>query len=116
MPNRKILYFVCFQYTYVSLLVFSNFVAHLIKPASSIEQASGSGIPELKTILGGESLCFCLVEERDCSPRAKHSLSYLPRFRTFLGFVMRGYLGGRTLATKAIALPMSVASGLTLGM
>lgn len=28
---------------------------------------------------------------------------------------MRGYLGGRTLATKAIALPMSVASGLTLG-
>lgn len=28
---------------------------------------------------------------------------------------MRGFLGARTLATKAIALPMSVASGLTLG-
>lgn len=28
---------------------------------------------------------------------------------------MRGYLGGRTLFTKSIALPMSVASGLTLG-
>lgn len=28
---------------------------------------------------------------------------------------MRGYLGGRTLVTKSIALPMSVASGLTLG-
>lgn len=28
---------------------------------------------------------------------------------------MRGYLGGRTLFTKSIALPLSVASGLTLG-
>ncbi|KAF8322035.1 hypothetical protein DL93DRAFT_2071769 [Clavulina sp. PMI_390] len=45
--------------------------------------AAGSGIPELKCILGG--------------------------------FVMRGYLGARTLFTKSVGLALSVASGLTLG-
>ena len=40
---------------------------------------------------------------------------YLSYSLIHIGFVMRGYLGGRTLAIKAIALPLSVASGLTLG-
>jgi hypothetical protein len=31
------------------------------------------------------------------------------------GFVIHGYLGGRTLFTKAVGLTLSVASGLTLG-
>jgi chloride channel 3/4/5 len=33
----------------------------------------------------------------------------------FLGFVIHGYLGGRTLFTKAVGLALSVASGLSLG-
>ncbi|KAG8863296.1 hypothetical protein FRB96_008787 [Tulasnella sp. 330] len=45
--------------------------------------ASGSGIPEIKTILSG--------------------------------FVIHGYLGGRTLFTKSLGLSLSVASGLSLG-
>lgn len=36
--------------------------------------------------------------------------------RTFtLGFVIHGYLGGRTLFTKCVGLALSVASGLSLG-
>lgn len=31
------------------------------------------------------------------------------------GFVIHGYLGGRTLFTKAVGLALSVASGLSLG-
>ena len=31
------------------------------------------------------------------------------------GFVIHGYLGGRTLFTKALGLSLSVASGLSLG-
>jgi hypothetical protein len=33
----------------------------------------------------------------------------------FAGFVIHGYLGGRTLFTKSVGLAFSVASGLTLG-
>ena len=33
----------------------------------------------------------------------------------FTGFVIHGYLGGRTLFTKAVGLSLSVASGLSLG-
>mmetsp|Transcript_20758 Transcript_20758/g.42215 ORF Transcript_20758/g.42215 Transcript_20758/m.42215 type:complete len:754 (+) Transcript_20758:87-2348(+) len=46
--------------------------------------ASGSGIPEIKTILGG--------------------------------FVMKGFLGGRVLLVKSVALVLSVASGLSVGL
>ena len=46
--------------------------------------ASGSGIPEIKTILGG--------------------------------FVMKGYLGGRVLLIKSVALVLSIASGLSVGL
>lgn len=31
------------------------------------------------------------------------------------GFVIHGYLGGRTLFTKSVGLALSVASGLSLG-
>ena len=48
--------------------------------------------------------------------RSRSILSKADVFLDPSGFVMRGYLGGRTLATKSIALPLSVASGLTLGM
>lgn len=33
----------------------------------------------------------------------------------YAGFVIHGYLGGRTLFIKAVGLTLSVASGLTLG-
>lgn len=33
----------------------------------------------------------------------------------FSGFVIHGYLGGRTLFTKSVGLALSVASGLSLG-
>jgi chloride channel 3/4/5 len=46
--------------------------------------ASGSGIPEIKTILGG--------------------------------FVMKGYLGGRVLLIKSVALVLSIASGMSVGL
>lgn len=32
-----------------------------------------------------------------------------------IGFVIRGYLGGRVLFTKSVGLALSVASGLSLG-
>jgi chloride channel 3/4/5 len=32
-----------------------------------------------------------------------------------IGFVIHGYLGGRTLFTKSVGLALSVASGLSLG-
>ncbi|KAH7097978.1 chloride channel [Auriculariales sp. MPI-PUGE-AT-0066] len=42
--------------------------------------------------------------------------SGIPEVKTILsGFVIHGYLGGRTLFTKAVGLTLSVASGLTLG-
>ncbi|ESK97097.1 voltage-gated chloride channel [Moniliophthora roreri MCA 2997] len=42
--------------------------------------------------------------------------SGIPEIKTILsGFVIHGYLGGRTLFTKAVGLALSVASGLTLG-
>lgn len=53
------------------------------RPRKVLYFASGSGIPEIKTILSG--------------------------------FVIRGYLGSFTLATKSIGLALSVASGLSLG-
>ncbi|KAG8787140.1 hypothetical protein FRC15_009885 [Serendipita sp. 397] len=42
--------------------------------------------------------------------------SGIPEIKTILsGFVIHGYLGGRTLFTKSVGLAMSVASGLSLG-
>ncbi|KAI0929941.1 hypothetical protein AcV5_006776 [Taiwanofungus camphoratus] len=42
--------------------------------------------------------------------------SGIPEIKTILsGFVIHGYLGGRTLFTKAVGLALSVASGLSLG-
>ncbi|KAH9944710.1 chloride channel [Amylocystis lapponica] len=42
--------------------------------------------------------------------------SGIPEVKTILsGFVIHGYLGGRTLFTKAVGLALSVASGLSLG-
>ncbi|KZT42536.1 clc channel [Sistotremastrum suecicum HHB10207 ss-3] len=42
--------------------------------------------------------------------------SGIPEIKTILsGFVIHGYLGGRTLFTKAVGLSLSVASGLSLG-
>ncbi|KAF8521256.1 chloride channel [Hysterangium stoloniferum] len=42
--------------------------------------------------------------------------SGIPEVKTILsGFVIHGYLGGRTLAVKTIGLALSVASGLSLG-
>ena len=43
--------------------------------------------------------------------------SGIPEIKTILsGFVIHGYLGGRTLFTKSVGLALSVASGLSLGM
>ncbi|KAJ7287466.1 chloride channel [Mycena rebaudengoi] len=42
--------------------------------------------------------------------------SGIPEIKTILsGFVIHGYLGGRTLFTKSVGLALSVASGLSLG-
>ena len=42
--------------------------------------------------------------------------SGIPEIKTILsGFVIHGYLGGRTLFTKSVGLTLSVASGLSLG-
>lgn len=62
-------------------------------------QAAGSGIPEIKTILSGRC------------PYARIS----NQLRQVIGFVIHGYLGGRTLFTKSVGLALSVASGLSLG-
>ena len=37
-------------------------------------------------------------------------------YSVVLGFVIHGYLGGRTLFTKSVGLSLSVASGLSLGL
>lgn len=67
----------------------------------SLNKAAGSGIPEIKTILSGfhPSTCSCI--------------NFILTPRT--GFVIHGYLGGRTLFTKSIGLALSVGSGLSLG-
>ncbi|KAF8161141.1 clc channel [Crassisporium funariophilum] len=56
------------------------------------------------------------------SPEPKRKVMYyaagsgIPEIKTILsGFVIHGYLGGRTLFTKAVGLSLSVASGLSLG-
>ncbi|KAI8805553.1 clc channel, partial [Cladochytrium replicatum] len=54
------------------------------KPRRIIYHAAGSGIPEVKTMLGG--------------------------------FVIRGFLGLRTLVVKVIGLTLSVSSGLSIGV
>ena len=64
-------------------------------------QAAGSGIPEIKTILSGKFNDVFL------------NVHYADIF--FAGFVIHGYLGGRTLFTKSVGLALSVASGLSLG-
>ncbi|KAK7053320.1 hypothetical protein VNI00_003946 [Paramarasmius palmivorus] len=57
---------------------------------------------------------------RNAAPKRKVMFyaagSGIPEIKTILsGFVIHGYLGGRTLFTKAVGLALSVASGLTLG-
>jgi chloride channel 3/4/5 len=42
-------------------------------------------------------------------------ISFLIFFFFHVGFVIHGYLGGRTLFTKSVGLALSVASGLSLG-
>jgi chloride channel 3/4/5 len=64
--------------------------------------AAGSGIPEIKTILSGTHI----ITNRSSS---------FSNVRFPTGFVIHGYLGGRTLFTKAVGLALSVASGLSLG-
>ncbi|KAI0786632.1 chloride channel [Abortiporus biennis] len=58
----------------------------------------------------------------DVQPVEKRKVMYyaagsgIPEIKTILsGFVIHGYLGGRTLFTKAVGLALSVASGLSLG-
>ncbi|KAF9793458.1 chloride channel [Thelephora terrestris] len=55
------------------------------------------------------------------SPHKRQVMYYaagsgIPEIKTILsGFVIHGYLGGRTLFTKSVGLALSVASGLSLG-
>ncbi|KAF8630644.1 hypothetical protein AX15_002795 [Amanita polypyramis BW_CC] len=55
------------------------------------------------------------------SARARQTMYYaagsgIPEIKTILsGFVIHGYLGGRTLFTKSVGLALSVGSGLSLG-
>ena len=65
-------------------------------------QAAGSGIPEIKTILSGQP--------QMCSSDLRKLILFAST-----GFVIHGYLGGRTLFTKSVGLALSVASGLSLG-
>ena len=62
--------------------------------------AAGSGIPEINTILSGKGFL---------------AFTYVSLLIVGTGFVIHGYLGGRTLFTKSIGLALSVASGLSLG-
>ncbi|KAI5476133.1 voltage-gated chloride channel [Pseudohyphozyma bogoriensis] len=60
-------------------------------------------------------------EEKLPPPRARRTMYFasgsgIPEIKTILsGFVIRGYLGTWTLATKSVGLALSVASGLSLG-
>jgi hypothetical protein len=56
-----------------------------------------------------KSRLFCQV----CYPLLVSSMG--PKMFCGTGFVIHGYLGGRTLATKCVGLALSVASGLSLG-
>ncbi|KAF9049790.1 chloride channel [Panaeolus papilionaceus] len=56
------------------------------------------------------------------NPESRRKVMYyaagsgIPEIKTILsGFVIHGYLGGRTLFTKSVGLALSVASGLSLG-
>ena len=41
----------------------------------------------------------------------------IPEIKTILGgFVMKGYLGGRVLLIKSVALVLSIASGMSVGL
>ncbi|KAL0956550.1 hypothetical protein HGRIS_002688 [Hohenbuehelia grisea] len=60
--------------------------------------------------------------KRSTDTQAKRKVLYyaagsgIPEIKTILsGFVIHGYLGGRTLFTKSLGLALSVASGLSLG-
>lgn len=67
----------------------------------SLNKAAGSGIPEIKTILSGAHFAtFPFID-----------FIFMPR----TGFVIHGYLGGRTLLTKSFSLALAVGSGLSLG-
>lgn len=68
----------------------------------SLDKAAGSGIPEIKTILSGARSVEYLCTGSIFTPRT--------------GFVIHGYLGGRTLFTKSFGLALSVGSGLSLGL
>jgi chloride channel 3/4/5 len=90
-PKRKVMYFV----SELVLVACRDRNVYILK-------AAGSGIPEVKTILSGTS-------------SASHVNDLLRHYFT-QGFVIHGYLGGRTLVTKCIGLPLAVASGLSLGI
>ncbi|KAF7288681.1 Chloride channel protein [Mycena chlorophos] len=65
---------------------------------------------------------FADVPELPGREKANRKVAYyaagsgIPEIKTILsGFVIHGYLGGRTLFTKSVGLALSVASGLSLG-
>ncbi|KAI9450294.1 chloride channel [Lactarius psammicola] len=65
---------------------------------------------------------YAKIFKPSSEPPAKRKVLYyaagsgIPEIKTILsGFVIHGYLGGRTLFTKAVGLALSVASGLSLG-
>ncbi|KAF9519196.1 hypothetical protein BS47DRAFT_1370811 [Hydnum rufescens UP504] len=100
-PKTWIIEYIVYSFFALLFVFISAILTIHLTASTSFSARSDSGIPELKCILGGAHF--------GCG----HQIPHLER--NSLGFVMRGYLGGRTLAIKAIGLPLSVASGLSLG-
>ncbi|KAI0684736.1 chloride channel [Cytidiella melzeri] len=102
----------------ITLALVSCFLTLYLTASTSFITRKDSGVLSSDFAQGSEN------QKVDSSPIAqpKRKVIYyaagsgIPEVKTILsGFVIHGYLGGRTLFTKSVGLALSVASGLSLG-
>ncbi|KAI0709544.1 chloride channel [Cerioporus squamosus] len=100
----------------ISLAVVSALLTIYLTASTTFVTRKDSGVLSSTFATGDDAKAVT-----DPPPQARKVLYYaagsgIPEIKTILsGFVIHGYLGGRTLFTKSVGLALSVASGLSLG-
>ncbi|TFY83561.1 hypothetical protein EWM64_g445 [Hericium alpestre] len=111
-------YFAYILFALILALTSCALTLKLTKSTSFVTRKdSGVLAPEFANEDGGAG-----VSATPASPPARRQIMYyaagsgIPEIKSILsGFVIHGYLGGRTLFTKSVGLALSTASGLSLG-
>ncbi|EMD37662.1 hypothetical protein CERSUDRAFT_114309 [Gelatoporia subvermispora B] len=116
--EADVIEYVVYAVIALTLATISSLLTIYLTASTTFVTRKDSGVlaPEFETADASQKAALAPVSEQKRKVLYYAAGSGIPEIKTILsGFVIHGYLGGRTLFTKSVGLALSVASGLSLG-